>query len=165
MVKRSKDAEKTILRAVRIGLSRERAAELAGIHRTTLFRWMDADESFATAVKQAQAAGVESMVAKLCEQALGGSVPALTYWLTRRASEFREPKEQPLIVQLPDGTSVDDLGAVALSVLRAGMAQGASPSAIKSIAESIEKIASARDKTEIAAELRQLSARLDEAEQ
>lgn len=53
------ELERIILNAISQGYTKSKAAERAGIHRSTLFRWLDRKKDFADAFAKAWKAGSE----------------------------------------------------------------------------------------------------------
>lgn len=79
-----------ILRALKIGLNPQRAAEVAGLSKPTFYRWRDDDPEFDVACRTAVAEGVADVVTALINQVHRGNIAAICFWLKTRTSEFRE---------------------------------------------------------------------------
>ena len=86
------EVHKDIIRDLGAGVPREHAAEHAGVHRTTLFRWLargrkDKSGPFrdlCNAVKKAEAEAVAASVARIRRAAQGGQVIERTTTTTTR---------------------------------------------------------------------------------
>lgn len=78
-----------ILEELRNGVTRARAAALAGISRGTFYNWFNDDESFAIGVEQAEAEVERDMVGRVLNAARSGPQywPAAMTYLERRHPE------------------------------------------------------------------------------
>lgn len=156
--KRTAETEAVILGVIGSGLSLDTAADRAQVDRSTVLRWMQQDDGFATAVRKARSEASESVAASLLRNALDGNVQAQQFWLTRRTKEFREAKDQPLDITVEGVESVSDLGSLAVQVLAAALRDGAPGSAVQAVAGAITGAAKAQEVTELRAELENLRA-------
>lgn len=157
--KRTPEIEAVIREALEDGCSMETACAKARIARNTLDLWRKADPGFRAFVSEAKATGIARRARQLLEQCDAGNVQALQFWLTRRAPEFREAKDQPLDLPDIDGIeSVADLGRLAAHVLVSALRDGAPGSAVQAISGAISGAAKAQEVTELRAELESLRA-------
>lgn len=75
---------RAILKALENGNSRSCAAELNGITRETMRRWIATDIAFYDDVLKAEAKAEESMVAVVHDSAVAGDPASARWWLERR---------------------------------------------------------------------------------
>lgn len=157
--KRTPEVESAIREALEDGCSIETACAKARVSRSTLDDWRSSDPTFRAFVSEAKATGIARRARQLLEQCDAGNVQALQFWLTRRAPEFREAKDQPIDLPGLDGIeSVSDLGRLAALVLASALRDGAPGSAVQAISGAISGAAKAQEVTELRAELESLRA-------
>ena len=72
------------LNALRAGNTRTASATFAGISRMTLYRWLEADETFRDAVEKAEADAEVRYASQVARAATDGTWQAAAWWLERR---------------------------------------------------------------------------------
>jgi len=154
--KRSAAMDEEIASALRDGCSIETACAKVRIARSTLDQWRKGDPGFRALVSEAKAQGIASRAEKLREQCELGNPQALQFWLSRRAPEFREPKDQPLPLDIEGIESAEDLGALVRQMVRVAITEGAAPGALSAQVSSIGDAAKVLEFTELAQRLKAL---------
>lgn len=81
----------TFLSAIAQGMGVDKAAELIGSHRRTLYKWRDALPEFKQAWDEAIDACTDKLEARLQELAIEGDVTALIFMLRSRKAEVYNP--------------------------------------------------------------------------
>lgn len=159
--KRTPERAKLIADGLRRGLPMKHAAWHAEISPRTVYEWQAADEDFRAACEMAIAEADSEVIVKFRDMFIDqDNLTAGIFYAKTRIPEMREPKEQPVVIQLPEGAQVD-LGAAAMHLIREGMKQGASPAAIKTGVDSLLAAANTADRSELARELRKLVEELE----
>lgn len=81
----------TVLESLRQGVTRGRAAEAAGIARSTLYQHMKDDSDFAQAVKDAEECAIDKVEDALWRKAVSGHPTCMIFYLKNKRPEvFKE---------------------------------------------------------------------------
>lgn len=118
--------------------------------------WRKQDPEFDMQVHQSIAAGRAKMVGRLVEQADHGNVQAITYWLSRRCPEFREPRDQPVVLSLGGASTAAELVEAILESFEAAVESGSSPAAIKGIAEAAQQVVALQERADTRARFEEI---------
>lgn len=97
--KYSKELEAKLCEFVRNGITIQSMCDAVNINKSTYFRWIESNATFATAIKRAESerdTNVKSIAIHTIIQAmLDGTWQAAAWWLERKfASEFKNVQEQ-----------------------------------------------------------------------
>jgi transposase-like protein len=88
------ELEEAVLRALEGGADMALAARVAGVARSTLYRHMDHNESFAELAEEARNVADSKVVESLFSQAVSGNTTAMIFWLkNRRPEEWRDRQQ------------------------------------------------------------------------
>jgi hypothetical protein len=120
----------TLLNAISLGNSRTDAAAFAGIHRDTLYDWLQ-NPTFSDALEKAEAEAKVRAVSHIIRAAQGGTWQAAAWWLERRYPKEFGRREQ-VDVQLDVQKMAERLAAES----------GLEPAAILAEAERLARLAS-----------------------
>jgi hypothetical protein len=83
------DNKRKFVHAIRMKASIYHAAQMAGVGRTTVYRWLDSDPIFAEAVANASEDAGDRMETSVYERAFGDSLLAM-FWLKAHRPKFRD---------------------------------------------------------------------------
>lgn len=76
--------QQAVLAALEAGCTRRAAASAADVHHTTMYRWMEADATFRTAVEKAENVAEARATTLVVKAAYEGQWTAAAWWLERR---------------------------------------------------------------------------------
>lgn len=82
--KRTPDAKKKILKAIKDGNTRAAAAGIGGIGQETFYSWMRENPEFRESIKKAEAEAEAAHVAIIRQAGIDGTWQASAWWLERR---------------------------------------------------------------------------------
>ena len=94
MSKASPERKQTIINALEQGMTREAAAGTADVHKTTFYRWMEADATFRTNVEKAEQKAESRFLLRVTQAASSGTWQAAAWWLERRRPQHYALKQR-----------------------------------------------------------------------
>lgn len=110
------EIRKQAVTMAQLGFVDRSIAHFVGVHPSTVLRWKERDESFATSLDMARAKGAATVMAELHKQIRAGSTRATIFWLRSRCkmefgdqNPYANPDQQKVIVEVRDRTTEQEV--------------------------------------------------------